>query len=467
VEHARRIALLVDGAAYIPAMKAAVAKARHSVLLLGWDFDPRVPLEPDLKPRGQSDRLCDHLGRLLAQRPGLRVHILIWDMALPYAIQRRDRPQRAGRWLPNDRLIYRVDGVHPRGACHHQKVLVIDDTIAFCGGGDFSRNRWDTPEHLPWDRRRLNADGRVYGPRHDVELAVDGAAASALGDLCRERWRRATGVQLEAAPVQNDAWPEHLEPDLTDLPVGIARTEPAYQARPEVREVEALHLRAIASARRWIYLENQYVTSPVIGDALAQRLAEPGGPEVVVVCPARSGGPMDRLTMDHARNYLMHRLQSADQYGRFRALAPLSAGDTPITIHSKVTIVDDRLLRVGSANLNNRSLGFDTECDLAIEARPGDGQTRQAILGLLDRLLSEHLGKPRGSLEGTMPRTDSLIASIEALNPASGRHLRPFNVPQPGWLDTLIGKTHPLDPMGVTENWRPWRRSARRRQSSQ
>ena len=204
VEHARHIALLVDGAAYIPAMKAAVAKARHSVLLLGWDFDPRVPLEPDLEPGGQSDRLCDLLEGLLARRPGLRAHILIWDMALPYAIHRGDRPQRAGRRLPNDRLIYRVDGVHPRGACHHQKVLVIDDAIAFCGGGDFSRNRWDTPEHLPWDRRRLNADGRVYGPRHDVELAVDGAAASALGDLCRERWRRATGVQLEAAPVQND-----------------------------------------------------------------------------------------------------------------------------------------------------------------------------------------------------------------------------------------------------------------------
>jgi phosphatidylserine/phosphatidylglycerophosphate/cardiolipin synthase-like enzyme len=467
VEHARRIALLVDGAAYIPAMKAAVAKARHSVLLLGWDFDPRVPLEPDLKPGGQSDRLCDLLEGLLAQRPGLRVHILIWDMALPYAIQRRDRPQRAGRWLPNDRLIYRVDGVHPRGACHHQKVLVIDDAIAFCGGGDFSRNRWDTPEHLPWDRRRLNADGRVYGPRHDVELAVDGAAASALGDLCRERWRRATGVQLEAAPVQNNAWPEHLEPDLTGLPVGIARTEPAYQSRPEVQEVEALHLRALASARRWIYLENQYITSPVIGDALAQRLAEPDGPEVVVVCPARSGGPMDRLTMDHARNSLIHRLQQADRYGRFRALAPLAARDTPIMIHSKVTIVDDSLLRVGSANLNNRSLGFDTECDLAIEAAARDGQTRRAILGLLDRLLSEHLAKPRGALEATIARTDGLIASIEALNPTSGRHLEPFNVPRPSWLDTLIGKSHPLDPMGVADNWRPWRRSARRRQSSQ
>ncbi len=37
-------------------------------------------------------------------------------------------------------------------------------------------------------------------------------------------------------------------------------------------------------------------------------------------------------------------------------------------VHSKVMIVDDGFLRVGSANLNNRSMGADTECDLAFEA---------------------------------------------------------------------------------------------------
>ncbi len=464
VAHAHRVALLVDGAAYFPAMKAAMEKARHSILLLGWDFDPRVPLEPDGRGMGRTERLCDLLSRLLARRRGLRVYILIWDMALPYAIQRRDRPQRAGRWLPSERLTYRVDGVHPPGACHHQKVLVIDDSIAFCGGSDFTRNRWDTSDHLPADGRRRTADGRIYGPRHDVELAVDGPAALALGELCRERWRRATGVQLEAISAPGEAWPEDLRPDFTDLPVGISRTEPGGASRPEVREIETFYLAAIAAARRRIYLENQYFTSPVIGSALASRLGEPDGPEVVVVCPARSGGPMDRLTMDHARNYLIHRLQSADPYGRFRAFAPLAAGDAPITIHSKVMVVDDRLLRVGSANLNNRSLGLDTECDLAIEAGPGDRHTRRTIRELLDRLLVEHLARPRGTLETAMAQTGSLIASIQALNPPAGRHLRAFDVPRPSWLDTLIGTSHLLDPMGVADNWQPWRRRPTRQE---
>jgi phosphatidylserine/phosphatidylglycerophosphate/cardiolipin synthase-like enzyme len=458
IAQAGRIALLIDGAAYFPAMTAALKKARQSILLLGWDFDPRVPLEPDFDGSGRTERLCDLFAHLLAERPSLQIHVLIWDMALPYALQRRDRPQHAGRWLPTERLTYQVDGVHPAGACHHQKVLVVDDSIAFCGGNDFTRNRWDTSEHLPVDDRRRTADDRLYGPRHDVELAVDGAAAAALGDLCRERWRRATGAQLEAVSIPADAWPEDLRPDFVDLPVGISRTEPAVGSRPEVLENETLYIGAIAAARRWIYLESQYFTSSLIGRALAQRLAEADGPEVVVVCPARSGGPTDRLLMDHARNYLIHRLQSADRYGRFRAFAPLAAGDTLISVHSKVMVIDDRLLRVGSANLNNRSLGLDTECDLAIEAEPADVQTRRTIRQMLDRLLGEHLASPRGSLEAAMAQTDSLLASIQALNAPSGRHLRAFDVPRPSVLDILIGNTHALDPMGVADNWRPWRR---------
>jgi phosphatidylserine/phosphatidylglycerophosphate/cardiolipin synthase-like enzyme len=167
---------------------------------------------------------------------------------------------------------------------------------------------------------------------------------------------------------------------------------------------------------------------------------------------------MDRLMMDHARNYLIHRLQVADRHGRFRAFAALASDDVPITIHSKVMVVDDRLLRVGSANLNNRSLGLDTECDLAIDAGPGDGQTRRGIRGLLDRLLAEHVARPRGQVETALERTGSLILSIEGLNPASGRHLHAFDVARPNLLDTLIGGTNLLDPLGVADNWRPWRR---------
>jgi phosphatidylserine/phosphatidylglycerophosphate/cardiolipin synthase-like enzyme len=289
-------------------------------------------------------------------------------------------------------------------------------------------------------------------------MAVDGAAAAALGDLARERWRRATGIRLRAMPTAGDPWPEDLDPDLRDVQVGIARTEAAWHGRPDVREIEALYLRAIAGARSLIYIENQYFTSPVVGGALATRLAEASGPEIVVVCPAQSGGRGDRLTLDHARNYLISRLQAADRYGRFRCFAALAAGDRSITIHAKIMVVDDRLLRVGSANLNNRSLGLDTECDLAIEAGPGDGGTRWAIRRQLQRLAAEHVGASPEQLEAVLARTGSLVSTLQALNPQTGRRLQIFDIPQPGALDRLFGRTHLLDPLGTRDNWRPWLR---------
>jgi phosphatidylserine/phosphatidylglycerophosphate/cardiolipin synthase-like enzyme len=457
VENASRVSVLVDGAAYFHAMKAAMEKAQRSILLLGWDFDPLVCPEPDCAD-GSAEPLFRLMERLIERNASLQIHILIWDMNWIFAVQRRDAPQHARKWLSNDRLAYRLDNQHPTGAAHHQKVLVVDDTIAFCGGSDFTRNRWDTPEHLPVDRRRHTRDGRLYGPRHDVVMAVEGAAAAALGDLFRERWRRAGGLALLPPSTRPEAWPDDLAPDATTIPVGLVRTEPGWSGRPEVREAEALNLHAIAAARRWIYIENQYFTSPVIGAALARRLAEPGGPEIVVVCPLHSGGSFDRLSMDHARNDLIHRLQLADRNGRFQAFAPLAQDDVPITVHSKLMIIDDRLLRVGSSNLNNRSLGFDTECDLAIEAHTISDSTQQALFRLLVRLVAEHTGSSAELMHHRIVEADSLLAGIGALNPETGRRLCKFSTVRLSLLDRLMASTHLFDPLGASDNWRPWRR---------
>ncbi len=70
--------------------------------------------------------------------------------------------------------------------------------------------------------------------------------------------------------------------------LGLARTLPAWRGQPEVREIAALTLEAIARARSLIYLENQYFTRPLAVEALAARLAEPDGPEIVLICTGRS-----------------------------------------------------------------------------------------------------------------------------------------------------------------------------------
>src|SRR3569832_2150888 len=84
------------------------------------------------------------------------------------------------------------------GGSHHQKVVVIDDQLAFAGGLDLTLGRWDTPDHVPDDPRRIELNPAPARPYHDVQVAVSGAAARALGELARERWRCATGKKLRA-----------------------------------------------------------------------------------------------------------------------------------------------------------------------------------------------------------------------------------------------------------------------------
>src|SRR4029077_448356 len=132
----------------------------------------------------------------------------------------------------------------------------------------------------------------------------------------------------------------------------------AFEGRPPIAEVEALNCDAIAAARRWIYVENQYFTSGRIAAALAERLAEPDGPEIVMVVPRICSGWLEERTMGVARARPVRELRHDDVPGRFRVFHPRLAPNGPdLNVHAKVMIVDDALARVGSSNLSNRSMG--------------------------------------------------------------------------------------------------------------
>ena len=225
------------------------------------------------------------------------------------------------------------------------------------------------------------------------------------------------------------AWPTNLEPILRNVDVGIARTLPELDGRHEVREVEALNLAAIAAARHTIYLENQYLAARRLVDALAARLREDDGPEIVIVLPRRGKNPLERGTMDSARHRLIQVLWAADDHRRLGVYWPETDGGTPIYVHSKVMVVDDRLLRIGSSNLNNRSMGFDSECDVAIEADPTsseDDDVRRQITSVRHQLVSEHLGVSLDEFEAAMHESRSFLEAIEALR-GEGRSLRPIH----------------------------------------
>lgn len=451
-ERATRVALLMENAAYFAALREALENARRSVILLGWQFDPRTRL--DLGETGPAAEIGYILRRLVRERPELDVRLLIWRSPLPIAFSQGFFPQRAQAWFRHKTVDFRLDRARPVGGCHHQKVTVIDDAVAFCGGGDISVDRWDCADHVDGDARRFTPYGLPYPPRHEVMMMVDGAAARALGDLARERWRVATGETLDAPRVRHDPWPQSIEPDLRDVTVGVVRTEPAWRGAAGVRENEALHLEAIARARRLIYLENQYFTSPLIAAALADRLEQPDGPEVVMVSTAESPSWFDKAAMDGARAALLERLREADVYGRFSAWTPRTAKGGTIIVHSKVTIIDDSLLRVGSTNLNNRSCGFDTECDLAIETAE-DAPAADFIRGFRARLVSHFLGIDQGQFEAAFAVTASLSETITGLT--DGR-MAPLGLERASALSKWIAEWQLGDPASPADAWRPWRR---------
>jgi phosphatidylserine/phosphatidylglycerophosphate/cardiolipin synthase-like enzyme len=167
---------------------------------------------------------------------------------------------------------------------------------------------------------------------------------------------------------------------------------------------------------------------------------------------------LDRLTMDDARRGLIARLRAADRYDRFRFLAPHTEQGRPILVHSKVAVFDDRLLRVGSTNINNRSFGYDTECDLAIEALGQEqARTRLAIRRIRDGLVAHHAGCARDALMRVAADNGCLRAALDNRSLVADR-LRPMTTTPRGPLTRLIEAWHLGDPVGCADAWRPWRR---------
>jgi len=446
VAMADRVSLLVDGEEYFSALCAALERARTSILIVGWDVHSRVVLRRDDGTHGLPSQLGDLLNELARRRRGLHVHVLDWDFAMIYALERQVLPAWQINWQRHRRVHFAFDGEHPVGASHHHKLVVVDDRLAFVGGLDLTAQRWDTREHRPDDPRRAGPNGKPYEPFHDVQMAVEGDAARVLGDLVRERWRRARGETPARPKVAGDVWPPALAAHLRNVDIAVARTAGAWKEQPEIREIEALYVEMIDAARRSIYVENQYLTSTVIGEALCRRLREPDGPEIVVVLPRDCHGWLEELTMGVLRKRLVEKLRHADAFGRLGIFYPVAKRrpETPVHVHAKIIVVDDEMLQIGSANLNNRSMGLDTECNLAID-RAGDAQGCDAIRRFRDGLLAEHCGVPADAVGETLARTGSLIATIAAVNGGS-RTLLPLDPKVEAWADAMVPDATLLDP---------------------
>ena len=457
---AERLHIAVDAAAYFEAIQQAMAGAQQRIMLIGWDFDTRILLGQARAPGDRAKpRYPARLGAFIAwlawYQPGVAIMVLRWNFGALKFLLRGTMLLDLIRWRLDHRVAFRLDSAHPVGCSHHQKLVVIDDAVAACGGIDMTGDRWDTPEHLEDDpRRRLR--GHAYGPWHDMSMLAEGELASALGDLARRRWQRAGGPAVEpCAPVAHSLWPPGLDAEFRDVEVGIARTRAAWKGAAEIREVEALHLEHIARAKRLIYAESQYFASRRIAEAMARRLAEPDPPEIVLITSLHSIGWLQQQAMDATRVRLVRALAACDHAGRFHAYVPLASKGTPIYVHSKLTIIDDEVVRVGSANLNNRSMGLDTECDLFIDAlRPGNAAAASEIAALRHRLLAEHCALKPEQVAAALA-AGSTMAALIAAAPQDGKRLIALPLPPLSEAEKAIADTGLLDAERPDEIFEP------------
>lgn len=464
---ASRANVIIDAAAYFELLQVAMLQAKQRVMLVGWDFDTRIRLARGRRwwnlPRREHfpARVGTFMLWLIRHRPGLEVMVLRWNVAVLSFLLRGTMVFDLARWYLSGRIKFRLDAAHPFGCSHHQKIAVIDDRLAACGGIDVTGDRWDTPRHLDDEPGRRRPNGKPYGPWHDLSMLVEGEAAEALGELSRRRWLSSGGAALQPCrPQAESAWPAELTAEFTDVEIGISRTRAAWKGAPAVREVEALFAEQIARAQKFIYAESQYFASHRIAEAFARRLIEPDPPEIILVTALASTSWLQQAAMDGARVELMRALDRHDHAKRFRVYVPHTAGGVPIYVHAKLMIVDDEIMRIGSANLNNRSMGLDSECDLFLDARrPANGHIVPKIASLRHRLLGEHCGMDEAAVRAVLAQNGwaewGSMAELIDNAPQQGNRLLPFTLFPLSNTEKVIADSSLLDAERPEEIFEP------------
>jgi phosphatidylserine/phosphatidylglycerophosphate/cardiolipin synthase-like enzyme len=373
------VEVLIDGATVLPRIAQELREARSHVHLAGWYVSPYFALERD----GDRSELRELLAQL-AER--IDVRVLTWAGS-PLPLFRPDRKDVEGvrhALTFGTRIRFAADPKERPMHCHHEKLVIVDDRVAFVGGVDltsYAGDRYDTQRHP--------ARGEVGW--HDAAFVIRGPAVADVAEHFRLRWREVTREQLPEPKRSRRAG---------DVELQFVRTVPekVYGALPrgDFRILEA-YTRALRSARKLVYLENQFFWSSEIAQILEEKVADPPSDDfrVVLVLPANpnDGG-------DDTRGQLADLLECDGGAGRVLACTITALGELgpcPVYVHAKIGIVDDRWLTLGSANLNEHSLFNDTEanvvcCDPALARR-----TRL-------RLWSEHLEQPQRQLSGDTTR---------------------------------------------------------------
>nr|WP_246571256.1 VTT domain-containing protein [Bradyrhizobium liaoningense] len=412
---ARRVAVLNDAAAYFAALREALLEAQDLVYIIGWDIHSRTRLvgAAGRADDGLPEELGPFLRALVQRRPALRINILVWDFVSFYASEREWNSAAKFIADTDGRVRFHLDATLPFGSAQHQKIVCVDGSLAFVGGLDLTIRRWDTSDHRADNAMRCDPQRKPYPPFHDVQCLVDGEAAEQLFALAEQRWRAAGQQVDERRALRNGRWPASVPVEAEHLPVGIARTEVVCPAGSTIREVERSFIAAIRSATSFVYIENQFTSATRMASELAEQMRRVPSLRVLVVAPKLHSSWLESQAMQNGRGAFIDCFSAAGIADRIRFVYPVSRSgnkEAAVMVHSKLMVVDDRILRIGSANLNNRSMGADSECDLIFEAE--SEEHRDFIASVRRRLIAHFCGLDEQAVTQNEHRLFALLDQV-------------------------------------------------------
>lgn len=424
---AQRVTIFHDTAEYYDAFADAVTSAQHHVYIAGWDIHSRLRVRRGEEARYPM-RLEEVLEYAVERNPSLSIYILLWDFSLIYIREREFLPTLKFREGMHERIHFQMDSTAPMEGSKHEKIVVIDDHLSFSGGVDLSQWRWDTWRHEPKNPLRRDPSGNRYLPFHDVQAGMTGPISEALSAHFRNRWKEVTGISLPPSPHQGCRLPTRC--DIEEIPAALSRTHPRTQDHETIREAEQMYLDSIDAATKWIYIENQYLTSLRITEKLAASLRAPVGPEIIIIGPKRLPGWLEEGTMGIMREKMLRVLRDADAHNRLMVLYPAYRNwrgkDYMVMVHAKLMIVDNHILRVASSNLSNRSMGVDSEMDVIFTA--ADPRHEKEIAAIRNGFLSRHLDVTIDRISSLLDESESMIHTISLCQKSHYRSL--YSMPQ-------------------------------------
>lgn len=395
-----RVELLVDGEEGWRSVARTIDQSERTIRIATWVYDPHMELlrpEPLAEP---ASRAPYTIHRMLGRRAveGVLVQLLLWDPPiLPksretlkvakigddgFEVMFEKNPTYKHIFREEHELTNLVLGGLPIGS-YHQKTVVVDGRIGFCGGMNLKQNDWDTRLHRIFDparcrfsrpqafrqRVRDSVETADHPPRHDFMARIEGPSVAHLEENFRQRWNRL--IERGVMHAENSSWVPNPAPcaPVGSSAVQVVRTMPApFQERG----ILDIWLRAISQAKQLIYIEDQYFRSVRVSAAIA--VAIQNNPQLAVIAitsEAHANQPLmgqwSRVCFDIIRavrhDFELYAMQVAgiDCRGNRNVLR--------VDNHGKLLIVDDEFLMVGSCNVNDRGLEYEGECNVAIVDR--------------------------------------------------------------------------------------------------